>query len=238
MQEKKPSKRKTPAYEAEKAVFATKLRECMKSRGENQTTLAEKIGVQRQTISLYMNGQSSPNTEILTNIASALNVSADYLLGLSDVPQVSADLQVACKYTGLTPTALESIRSLSSVNSSIGNTRLNLCETLSLVCESTRFSLILDEIAKSFYYSNPPAFTGADFANLLRARLGEEKAAMLTGFSVNDVINLVYPINEIVGSVALSFSEAANHHSVIARDYLQQIIDDIAQQQKREAEDE
>lgn len=78
-----------PSYKTENSVFAARLREIMKERGENQTTLADKITsqyvtIQRQTISLYMNGQSKPDTERLTAIAKVLKVSADWLLGLTN----------------------------------------------------------------------------------------------------------------------------------------------------------
>ncbi len=36
-------------------IFSLRLRDTMNTRGENQKTLAEKTGVQRQTISLYIN---------------------------------------------------------------------------------------------------------------------------------------------------------------------------------------
>lgn len=78
-------------YKAEKTDFATRLAAVMKDRGLNQTHLQEKIleqsgkTLQRQTISLYMRGQSKPDTERLTLLCRALDVSADYLLGLSEV---------------------------------------------------------------------------------------------------------------------------------------------------------
>lgn len=99
--------RKTePAYETENGVFPKRLKEIMKERGENQTSLAKKITeqyvtIQRQTISLYMNGQSKPDTERLAAIAQVLNVSADWLLGLSKTKSTSANVQYVCKYTGL-----------------------------------------------------------------------------------------------------------------------------------------
>ena len=94
--------RKTePAYETENGVFPKRLKEIMKERGENQTSLAKKIKeqyvtIQRQTISLYMNGQSKPDTERLAAIAQVLNVSADWLLGLSKTKSTSANVQYVC----------------------------------------------------------------------------------------------------------------------------------------------
>lgn len=83
------------AYETENSIFAKRLTAAMKERGETQTSLAEKITlryitIQRQTISLYMNGQSKPDTERLTAIARVLDVSSDWLLGLSDDKEMSS----------------------------------------------------------------------------------------------------------------------------------------------------
>lgn len=103
------------AYETENNVFPKRLSEIMKERGENQTTLAEKITkqyltIQRQTISLYMNGQSKPDTERLTAIAKTLDVSADWLLGLSEAKSTDNDLRSICDYTGLSESAVKFLR--------------------------------------------------------------------------------------------------------------------------------
>lgn len=116
--------RKTePAYETENGVFPKRLKEIMKKRGENQTSLAKKITeqyvtIQRQTISLYMNGQSKPDTERLTTIAKVLDVSADWLLGLSDVQSMDGEVKQVCKYTGLSQTAVERLHQIATT----GNT--------------------------------------------------------------------------------------------------------------------
>lgn len=108
--------RKTePAYKTENSIFAERLREIMKERGENQTTLASKITsqyttIQRQTISLYMSGQSKPDTERLTAIAKVLDVSADYLLGLNHVKNKDGEFQQSCNYIGLSEGAVEFLR--------------------------------------------------------------------------------------------------------------------------------
>lgn len=106
-----------PAYKTENSVFATRLREIMKERGESQTTLAAKISsqyvtIQRQTISLYMNGQSKPDTERLIAIAKVLDVSADWLLGLSDIQSEDWEVRQVCEYTGLSQTAVERLRQI------------------------------------------------------------------------------------------------------------------------------
>ena len=76
------------ASETEGKLFAQRLKEAMKGRGLKAATLSAKIKaeqdftIQRQSISQYIDGQSNPDTERLTAICKALDVSADYLLGL------------------------------------------------------------------------------------------------------------------------------------------------------------
>lgn len=104
-------RKKELSYQTESKVFASRLRKIMKECGENQTSLAEKIKqqsfvIQRQSISQYMSGQSNPDTDRLTAICKALNVSADFLLGLSDVASPCVTVQEMCRYTGLSETAV------------------------------------------------------------------------------------------------------------------------------------
>lgn len=77
-------RKKISTYETEKDIFATRLRAAMKVMGETRDSLAAKVGVQRQTIGYYANGQSKPDTEKLAKIAEALQVSSDWLIGVSN----------------------------------------------------------------------------------------------------------------------------------------------------------
>jgi transcriptional regulator with XRE-family HTH domain len=80
--------RNTPAYEGEKKDFPSILRKLMEEdfkakngKKDTQADLAEAIGVQRQTISGYLNGLSSPDWEKLVKIANRYDVSVSYLVG-------------------------------------------------------------------------------------------------------------------------------------------------------------
>lgn len=95
-------------------VFAQRLRTLMEKRHFTQDTLAEKAGCSRQAISQYMDGSSAPNVDKLLSIAKFFNVSTDYLLGLSDTPTNDKDLQFVCEYTGLSETAVATLRELDS----------------------------------------------------------------------------------------------------------------------------
>lgn len=66
--------------------FQRNLQYLIDSRGITQRWLADAANTKEATISRYLKGVNlSPNVEILVNIAKALDVSTDFLLGLSDV---------------------------------------------------------------------------------------------------------------------------------------------------------
>lgn len=108
-----PRKRQQ-SYETENKLFPTRLREMMDVRGMIQSQLAKAVGIQRQTISNYALGQSAPDCEILPKIAAALNVSSDYLIGLSDIKNPSLGVREICNYTGLSEDAVEVLHYISS----------------------------------------------------------------------------------------------------------------------------
>lgn len=60
--------------------FAEKIYTCRKKAGLSQDGLAEQLGVSRQTISKWENGEALPETSKLPGLAKALGVSIDWLL--------------------------------------------------------------------------------------------------------------------------------------------------------------
>lgn len=75
--------------------------------GETHEAFAKKIGVERNTITQYFNGNRIPTSAILFQICKNCNVSADWLLGLSDVKSPDMSLRALCKRTGLSEKSLE-----------------------------------------------------------------------------------------------------------------------------------
>ena len=65
-------------------VFAGRLTAARKKRGMKQDELAKEAGISRQSLSKYENGERLPAVDVLHNIAVALNISADYLIGTTD----------------------------------------------------------------------------------------------------------------------------------------------------------
>lgn len=76
------------------ALFRDRLVAAMTLAGHNQAALARRIGVDRSTLSQIIapGGTRLPNAQLVAETAAALGVSADWLLGLSDRPERTADL--------------------------------------------------------------------------------------------------------------------------------------------------
>ena len=61
-----------------------RLRECIRWSGITQKELAKKIGVSAQTVSKYMKADVFPALDTFAKLCSALDVSANYVLGLGE----------------------------------------------------------------------------------------------------------------------------------------------------------
>lgn len=79
----------------------SKLIEDKKTENKTQNQIADEIGISTGALSKYLNGNATPKADVLYLLAKYFNVTADYLLGLSDVPTTDKDLQFVCNYTGL-----------------------------------------------------------------------------------------------------------------------------------------
>ena len=66
-------------------IFISRLDQARKEKGLTQRELANRVGVTEVSISRYVNGARVPKGPIVVNIAKALGVSVDYLVGTSSV---------------------------------------------------------------------------------------------------------------------------------------------------------
>ena len=72
----------------------------------SEEKFAKMVGMSRQGIHDYLNKKDKlPDGKSLKKLCEKLNVSSDWLLGLSDVRSVDTDLQSACKTLGISEAA-------------------------------------------------------------------------------------------------------------------------------------
>lgn len=96
--------------------FPSNLRTLMKVHHDTQETLADLLHVNRQTVSLYVNGMVSPDYEKFQMIAEHYKVSLDWLVGKTDIKTADKTLRTVCEYTGLSE---ESVQRLSSIKKAL-----------------------------------------------------------------------------------------------------------------------
>ena len=65
-------------------IFTKRFNEILKISGKTQVEIAKAIHVTKQCVTDYKTGKSVPSIETLYLLCQFLEVSADYLLGLSD----------------------------------------------------------------------------------------------------------------------------------------------------------
>ena len=65
-------------------IFVERFNEILKTCGISQVELARAVRVSKQCITDYKTGKSVPSLETLYLLCKCLDVSADYLLGLSN----------------------------------------------------------------------------------------------------------------------------------------------------------
>lgn len=78
----------------------------------SQQELAEKIGIKRETVTMWETNKRQIKATAIIELSKALGVSADYLLGLSDVKSNDLTVKAMCEYTGLSDEAVKYLHSL------------------------------------------------------------------------------------------------------------------------------
>ena len=103
-------KQRELASEISNNVFSQKLTALLDKNKTPQKDLAEVLGVTRQMVSLYANGQSLPDIDKLQKIANFYNVTVSYLLGGSDCKEAkNEDIRLAI---GLTEESIQRLRTI------------------------------------------------------------------------------------------------------------------------------
>lgn len=79
-------------------MLGERIRKARLAKGLTQKQLAEILNVTDATVNRYEKGIRKPDPEMLKAIADVLNVSIDYLLGKTDVPNIHIPESFSQKY--------------------------------------------------------------------------------------------------------------------------------------------
>ena len=69
------------------SIFSKRLKEIRQLKTETQKEIARKIGISERQFSILESDKSVPTVETLIKLCEYFQVSADYLLGLSDIKE-------------------------------------------------------------------------------------------------------------------------------------------------------
>ena len=90
-------------------MYRKRLKQLMKEQHLNRTSFADKLGISRQSMGFYLSGERIPKVDIFEKMARTLNVSADYLLGLTDLRTVDRNFQAAIQALNISEKAGKTI---------------------------------------------------------------------------------------------------------------------------------
>lgn len=118
--------------------------------GRSNTEFADFLGLSRQTVGFYANGERLPDVTTLKQIAQECNVTTDYLLGLTDSQSVQRDIRVTQETLGISE---KSVKNLSKVarEKRYPSMKLNT-QRLGAALDLLLSSVALKEIAQSLYH--------------------------------------------------------------------------------------
>lgn len=122
-------------------VLAVRLRECMERKGITQKELSDSIGKTRQAVNFYTLGETVPDADTLIKISNRLDVSVDYLLGLSDAAALDTSVQDIHKLTGLSEKAIDMLISINEPLSILDSLDKNWIDTISFLLETAQREL-------------------------------------------------------------------------------------------------
>lgn len=74
--------------------IGSRISQLRESRGWTQEQLSSSLGISRAALSHYEKNRREPDTETLTKVADLFQVSIDYLVGRTNIPQAMLDEDV------------------------------------------------------------------------------------------------------------------------------------------------
>lgn len=135
----------TKPFEEEKpsmdAPVGKRIDYIRRKKGLSQKDLGKAVGVEDKTIKRYENNKIKIPIDMLKKIAVTLDVTTDYLLGISDVETNDKNMKIVHKTTGLSNNAIKVLMELHEQDNilySIDNNYKRLIDTISYLIEQEK----------------------------------------------------------------------------------------------------
>ncbi len=134
----------------EKSTFGIRLSKILQEKGVTRKALAIDANISEQSIGNYINEKRKPDCDIISQIAIALNVSSDYLLGLSEVPTRNETIQGIHQKTGLWED------SIAALMTEVVCKDYELCDFISYLVVNSRTSQLIAAIKSMNQFIDDP----------------------------------------------------------------------------------
>ena len=107
--EKKSKPEEIPAWKLwdTQYTIALKLNELIDKKELTLDTISKETEIKKSSMSCYTAGTAEPGSDAIKKLAQYLNVSSDYLLGLTDAPTTNPNERWAIEYTGISKEAYD-----------------------------------------------------------------------------------------------------------------------------------
>lgn len=135
---------------------------------------AEKLGMSRATVGFYAAGKRIPDALGIKNIAEKCGVSADWLLGLSELKTTDTTMQQICKFTGLNKDAISGIKRAAKLDK----------ELLNHILGSGIFDYFITNLSSYRY-----AYAADCIANNVQTQVHNEEE--LVGFAHEKILSII-----------------------------------------------
>ena len=156
-------------------IIGIRLNSALALRGIKQKELASHMHVTDNTISYFCSGKRTPNVQQIILMAKFLNVSADYLLGLSDVQSTDQATKELCQTLGLSENAVETI--INCHQEEKENDLPDSSEMVSRIIENENFWRIVLEFVNAKHFKPYLEKNPEVIRQIVRDRLPEQMTA-------------------------------------------------------------
>ncbi len=172
----------------EKDRFKSRFRKLYELSGcVSITQFAKQLEMNRQSVDRYYNGERCPDAPALAQICEKMDVSADWLLGLSEVRSTSSDINTCVQTMGITEDATKAIINLELEQKSAFNRYIQHMEFQQMMKSYSEFIELLEQASKRF----TPGTPGANIGIGMKSKTVINKNGSVTVESIWDALTMI-----------------------------------------------
>ena len=172
----------------EKDHFKLRFRKLYELSGcASITQFARDLDMNRQSVDRYYNGERCPDAPALAQICEKMNVSADWLLGLSEVRSTSSDINTCVQTMGISEDATMAIININPEQKSAFNRFIQHNEFQQMMKSYSEFTELLEQASKRF----TPGTPGASIGIGMKSKTIINKDGSVTVQSIWDALTMI-----------------------------------------------